>query len=113
MIFQLFYCKKFNNREPGNLIVLALLIKTDLATASVNITVGGQHISPRKLDLRHSFYGHHSFAIHVASDKLEGKDGYSIDNSLENIGKDISIEIQRVNQADSSILVFKGIITSV
>jgi type VI secretion system secreted protein VgrG len=84
-----------------------------LATASVNIKVGSQQVSPRKLDLRQSFYGHHRFLVHVASDKLEGKDGYSIDNSLENIGKDITIEIQRVKQADSSTLIFKGIITSV
>lgn len=80
-----------------------------MATATAKVLIDGKTIDPYRLTLEQRFDWHHSFEVAVASEKVEGKNCTTIDNSIAFVGKTIEINVG----SDDNNLKFKGVVTSV
>ncbi len=80
-----------------------------MATAKSNIVLGGRKIDPYHVSIQQKSDWHHSFEIAVSSEKIEGKNSLSIDQSITYVGQSTEISIQCAGNE----LRFKGIITTV
>jgi len=80
-----------------------------MATAKADIIVGGKKIDPYHISVRQRCDQHHQFEIAVSTEKIEGVNSLSIDNSVDYIGQTAELSID----CAGGKFKFKGLITSV
>ncbi len=80
-----------------------------MATAKANVIIGGRQVDPYHVSVQQRCDWHHQFEIAVSTEKIEGVNSLSIDNSVDYIGQTAELSIEC---ADGNFK-FKGLITSI
>jgi len=80
-----------------------------MATAKTNVIIGDKKVDPYHVSVQQRSDAHHQFEIAVSTEKIEGKNSLTIDNSIENIGQYAEISIA----CATGNFQFKGLITSI
>ena len=80
-----------------------------MATARTTVILGGKPIDPYKVSVQQRYDAHHEFEIAVSTEKIEGKNSLTIDNSVDNIGQFVEISID----CATGNFHFKGLITNI
>lgn len=80
-----------------------------MATAKANVIVGGKKVDPYHVSVQQRCDWHHQFEIAVSTEKIEGLNSLTIDNSVDYIGQTAELSID----CATGKFKFKGLITSV